>query len=392
MNLSQAKDSPLCLRGMTWAHTRGYLPMVATAQRYSELHPGIEIVWEKRSLQEFADQPLDRLAEAYDLLVIDHPWAGFAAAQGILRRLDDLLPADFLQQQAAHAVGQSHASYRYGESQWALAIDAAAPVAAWRPDLLEKAGAEVPRTWEEVIALARRGLVACPSIPLDTYGNFLNLCVTAGAAIFPDEETVVAEEAGVQALERLRELAALVPRRFFELNPIRTLEVMSREEGFAYCPYTYGYANYARDGYARHPLWFGEPPAVGGRPASTMLGGTGLAISARCGEPAAAAAYAAFVAAPETQAALYFDSGGQPGHRQAWLDGRINRESRDFFRRTLPALDRAFVRPRHEHYLQFQDRAGDVVHRFLRGEGRARAAMALAELTALYRQTAPALR
>ena len=55
--------------------------MVATAQRFSELNPGVEITWEKRSLQAFADEPIDKLAERYDLLVIDHPWAGFAAGR-----------------------------------------------------------------------------------------------------------------------------------------------------------------------------------------------------------------------------------------------------------------------------------------------------------------------
>ena len=67
------------LRGITWNHTRGLVPMVAAAQRFEELHGDVSISWEKRSLQEFADQPLDELGRRYDLLVIDHPWAGFAA-------------------------------------------------------------------------------------------------------------------------------------------------------------------------------------------------------------------------------------------------------------------------------------------------------------------------
>ena len=35
------RREPHCLRGMTWDHSRGYTPMVATAQRFSELNPGI---------------------------------------------------------------------------------------------------------------------------------------------------------------------------------------------------------------------------------------------------------------------------------------------------------------------------------------------------------------
>lgn len=57
------------LRGITWNHSRGYVSVVATAQRYMEMHPEIKISWEKRSLQAFADHPIDVLAQQYDLLV-----------------------------------------------------------------------------------------------------------------------------------------------------------------------------------------------------------------------------------------------------------------------------------------------------------------------------------
>jgi len=97
--------APVRLRGMTWNHSRGYSPMVATAQRYGELHSGFEITWEKRSLQEFADRPLGQLADRYDLLVIDHPWVGFAARTGWLLPLDEHLPAPFLDEQATQSVG-----------------------------------------------------------------------------------------------------------------------------------------------------------------------------------------------------------------------------------------------------------------------------------------------
>jgi multiple sugar transport system substrate-binding protein len=117
--------STIELRGITWNHTRGYLPMVATAQRFSELHPGVTISWERRSLQRFADFPVERLAEKYDLLVIDHPSAGSVAVHGSLLPLDGLLPAEFLAGQAANSVGLSRSSYFFAGYQWALAIDAA---------------------------------------------------------------------------------------------------------------------------------------------------------------------------------------------------------------------------------------------------------------------------
>lgn len=58
--------------------------MVATAQRFSEMNPEIDIRWEKRTLQEFADHPLEKLVDTFDLLVIDHPFSGHAAAHPAL--------------------------------------------------------------------------------------------------------------------------------------------------------------------------------------------------------------------------------------------------------------------------------------------------------------------
>ena len=54
--------------------------MVATAQRFHELNPEVSIEWSVRSLQAFADEPLARLVESFDLLVIDHPSICAAAA------------------------------------------------------------------------------------------------------------------------------------------------------------------------------------------------------------------------------------------------------------------------------------------------------------------------
>jgi multiple sugar transport system substrate-binding protein len=59
------------LTGITWNHTRGYLPLVAAAQRFADRDPSVEIIWHTRSLQEFADAPIERLAESFDLLVLD---------------------------------------------------------------------------------------------------------------------------------------------------------------------------------------------------------------------------------------------------------------------------------------------------------------------------------
>ena len=58
------------LKGITWDHSRALPPLVATAQRYEELHLEVRIIWEKRTLDEFGHKPIDELAEEYDLIDI----------------------------------------------------------------------------------------------------------------------------------------------------------------------------------------------------------------------------------------------------------------------------------------------------------------------------------
>lgn len=374
------------LRGITWNHTRGYLPMVATAQRFSELHPGVEIRWEKRSLQQFADWPIEKLAEVYDLLVIDHPFSGYAATHDVLLPLDTLLPASFLADQAAQSVGVSHASYSFGGHHWALAIDAATPVCGYRPDLLERAGASLPRNWDELMSLAGRGLVAIPAIGIDSLMNFYMLCDALGEQPFAGADAVVSASTGVQALEMLAALVQACDSACLGRNPIATWDHLAANGTAALCPFGYGYSNYARRGYAAHVLEFGPLIATPeGRPFRSTLGGAGLAISSRCAHVDEAVQYSLFTASPECQRGLYFDSGGQPGHRQAWNDETVNQRCGDYFARTLQTLDEAWLRPRYSGYLHFQDKASLTVHAFLRGTAGARDT--LLEMNRLYTES-----
>ena len=351
------------LRGITWNHTRGYLPMVATAQRFTELHPDVTISWGKRSLQQFADFPVERLAENYDLLVIDHPSIGSAAEHDSLLPLDELLPAEFLADQAANSVGLSHASYFFAGHQWALAIDAAAPVSGWRPDLLEKAGARPPENWSELLDLAARGLVAFPGVAIDSLCHFYMLCVGLGEPPFLREDIVVSPKIGTRALQMLRELAKLAVPGCSEHNPIAIWELLISGNSAAYCAFAYGYSNYARSNYSAHPLRFGGLVTLDdGTRCRPTLGGAGLAISSRCHALSEAVAYCQFTAGAHCQRGLYFDAGGQPGYRQAWVDEGLNLRTHNFFRDTLPTLDEAWLRPRWNAYLDFQQAAAALVH------------------------------
>jgi len=171
------------LRGITWDHPRGIAPMRATAAMYERAHPNVHITWTVRSLQAFGDQSIEQLAAMYDLLVIDHPFVGAAARSGCLVALETRLPEAFLRAQAHESVGASYESYTYDGHQWALPIDAAAQVAAYRPDVLDARDLAVPGTWTHVFDLMRvvgGRHVALPLSPVNAICSFLSLCANQG--------------------------------------------------------------------------------------------------------------------------------------------------------------------------------------------------------------------
>ncbi|MGI8476194.1 MAG: ABC transporter substrate-binding protein [Thermomicrobiales bacterium] len=378
------------IRGMSWDHARGHDPMVATAAAFAAQRPDVRVTWQTRSLQDFADYPVEKLAELFDLVLIDHPFMGFAAATGCILPVDEHLDAAFLADQAAHSVGPSHGSYCYAGRQWALATDAASHVSAYRPDLLERIGVDVPRTWDAVLALARGRAakadcrVAVPLIPVDTLMCFLSICANAGEPAFTDDARVVGRAMGRHALETLRLLGDACHPESLDWNPIRAYERMSASDEIAYVPLAFGYANYAEPGFRPHLVRFTDiPAAADGVPRGGILGGVGLVVSATTRHPEAAFAYARFVADAETQRGLYFSSGGQPGHRGAWLDESVNAASSDFFKGTLETLDNAYLRPRYLGFMGVQEKAGELLHRFLRE--RAPVDVTLDAFDALYR-------
>jgi multiple sugar transport system substrate-binding protein len=373
------------LKGITWGHSRGYTPLVAAAQRFSELHPDISIAWDKRTLQQFADYPIEDLTKEYDLLIIDHPWVGRAAALGCVLRLDEHLPPAYLRDQAENSVGYSHQSYEYDGHQWALAIDAATPVASYRADLLARAGVAVPATWEEVLTIARNGRLAVPAIPIDLLMNFYMFCIAHGARPFQDDARVIDTDTGSMALETMRELYSHVDKRLFQANPIAVAEYMTATDEYWYCPFAYGYSNYSRKGYARQSLTYTDLVRFNDHRLRSTIGGTGLAVSAYSHQPKIALAFAEWIVSPSIQSTFYAEHGGQPGHRQAWIDPQANRLTRDYFYSVLPAMERGYVRPRYDGYLYFQDHGGDPIQEFLLNKRDLRST--LATLDQLYRES-----
>jgi multiple sugar transport system substrate-binding protein len=365
--------TPEGLRGITWGHERGTDPVVATGARFAA-ERGIPVTWDVRSLQGFADASIPDLARRYDLLVYDHPHIGEIVPTGSILALDGLLDDAFIADQAANSVGPSHASYEWEGHLWGLAIDAAGHVSAHRPDLLERLGVGVPETWDDLWELDRvarpQGIhVSLPLKAVDTLATWLTLAANAGVEPYADEERILPRDVGLEQLETLERLAEMSHPDAFAWNPILLLERMATADDVIACPILFGYSNYSRPGFRRSLVQFRPVPSAGLGPRGGVIGGAGMGISAHTKQREAALEYAAYVASPEIQRTLYVESGGQPGHRAAWLDPAANELSTGFFRDTLPGLDAGYLRPRYDGALIVQNEGGDITWEHLQAGG-----------------------
>lgn len=374
------------LRGMTWSHPRGYDPMVACSSLWQQ-KTGVAIEWDKRSLQDFESFSVEELARAYDLIVIDHPHVGQITAEGCLEPLDVAGREAERTALASGSVGQSYPSYSWQGRQWAFPIDAASQVQAWRPDALDAP----PARWSDVLDLARHGRVLLPLRPPHSLMVFYTLAGNLGHSCATDPSRDLIDIAtGGEVFEAMREIAALVDPACFEMDPIAVSEHMAEADSKIVCaPLIYGYVSYAVTGFRVNRLAFADIPVIGASGLiGSALGGTGIAVSAFSKAKDAAIDFAYWVASGDVQRATYAAAGGQPGHTAAWEDEAVNAATGNFYRDTRATLEGAWVRPRHDGSMAFQQAASDSIIAGL--TSRHRAGQVVADLNRLFRESVPA--
>ena len=352
------------LKGMTWDHPRGYDPMVASSESFTKKHNNsISITWDKRPLQAFADRPIEQMTGQYDLIVIDYPHVGEVSANGLLDNFDKSEYTDQLSKLFQESVGQSHKSYFVDNHQWALAIDAATQVAVYRKDLIDF----LPSSWNDLIELTKNRKVFWPLKPVHAISSFYSICNNIGKPFQVNSKDFVSKKEAIITLEMMKEVVKYLPKECLQMDPIQTCEYMSENNDIFYCPYIYGFSNYSRNGFKKNVLLFSNVMDLEGNgPIGTQLGGTGIAVSNASTFKKEAFQYALWVASAECQKDIYYKNGGQPGNAIAWEDKIINEETNNFFYNTRATLEGAWVRPKYNGYMKFQDLSGDIINDFLK--------------------------
>ncbi|MBO3677024.1 carbohydrate ABC transporter substrate-binding protein [Streptomyces sp. NEAU-YJ-81] len=357
--------SPVSLCGITWNHPRGYAPLETLseldrlgAHQYGQATG--TLIWERQPLEGFESTPLSDLADRYDLLVIDHPHLADAVEAQALLPLDTLVDAAELDRWRARTAGASFDSYQHQNRQWAVPLDAAAQVAAVHPD---GPPAQALRTWNDVLTHAvRHSITLCLGGP-HAFLTFTSIALAHGAAPGGAGKYLPRAQA-LSALDLLARLYQHCDRATAAGNPITVLESVAAGAGPAVCPLVYGYVTYSRE----PRLVFRDAPCGPDGLIGSVLGGTGVSVSARREHPEAAASHVRRLMSPSVQQDLVPQTGGQPSSRAAWASEQINDDWSGFYRNTIRTLDAAWVRPRRPGWVSFQDAASQVIREGLAGK------------------------
>ncbi len=374
------------MKGMAWDHPRGYKPLMALSYRFMESHPGFNIKWDKRSLKEFGDMPIEDLIEEYDLITIDHPYMGQAHKNELLLDLKVIMANERLIDLENAYVDHCFSSYEFEGHLYALPIDAAALVAAKRDDLFLELGLVAPTTHVELKGFYKKVpdgySVAWPLCPTDMWCSFLTLCAQEGGRDFIHNYGID-KGTGLRAIDQLKLHLAFLHPDSINWNPIQVLDQMAEKEGIVFSPYLFGYTNYSRKGYVKNSVSFIDSPINPKTSVSTILGGVGLAVSATCNHKEKAVELLNYIADPDIQAGYYVQHQGQPAGKFAWQSETNNTLCGDFFRNTITTMQNAYIRPRHAGWNAFQEQGADLVHEgVVKNTG---AGVLIKDLNALYK-------
>jgi len=345
-------------RGLTWDHPRGYRALEAAAAAVDPVQAGFSLAWDRHSLEGFEERPIGEQCALYDLVVLDHPHVGEAVAADCLIPLEDLFGADEIAAWGEAVMGRSLSSYHYSGHHWALPLDAATQVMAWRRRAMETP----PATWDAVVDLSEKGGVVLSLSGPHAALSFQSICAAHGYSPVADGETFVARDVGRKAWALMSRLAANSPKALSGLNPIGILEHMSAHDDVVLCPLVYGYVNYAPGGV----VGFANAPRLSNEgPVGSILGGTGIGISKRCFVTPELLDHLRWLMSSDAQRGFIPDHDGQPSLQSAWRDAGVNNRWGGFYADTFATLEGASLRPRHDGAIAFQTAASSRIRQGL---------------------------
>ncbi|QIW23819.1 carbohydrate ABC transporter substrate-binding protein [Sulfolobus sp. S-194] len=353
------------LYGISWDDPRGYDSIVYISERYSEKYKDIHIQWDKRSLYDFTVYPPDKLAKYYDLVVVDYPSVGDIAESNNYIPIDEILSKKDLEFIQRISVGKTYESYLYNGHLWALPIDAATQVSAYREDIFKEFNLKIPKTWKQVIKLKCK--VGMPLSPIHAHSSFITMCVN----YFLDPFFIRLDQYNLKKIYTILDIMKNISDKCGDLclksDPIKLLDYMAEENEICYIPLTYGYYNYSRDKYRKNVINYINIPSFTEIPYGSTLGGAGLAVSIKNKYIEETIEFIKWFYDFNTQK-MYWKHYGQPADIRIWIDEEANKITRNSYINTIYTISLSYVRPNFPGFIKFHEESGKVLVNFLTGK------------------------
>jgi multiple sugar transport system substrate-binding protein len=361
------------IRGIGWDHPRCMSPLTGSIYEFNKMHPQVEIIWNTRSLYDFGEGNLQELLDDYDLIIFDHPYVGDISNNDWFINLADEFTSEEMLRFENDSIGPSWQSYQTTTGIWGIPIDAAAQVASYRPDLMEKLDCPPPRTIADAVRLAKKARdydlwVALPLAQCDAICTFMALAANTGHAIARDGSSFPEYDICNNILAIMKELAELIHPESLKWNPIKCYDHMSTHDDVCYVPFAFGYTNYSRNSSPKI-IQYCDIPGIDSHSCSgAVLGGAGIGISARSKNPDISIEYAKFLCEPDYQCSKYYIDGGQPASLSAWQNKTNDANATGFFSGTISTMENAYLRPTFSGFVHYFRDAGKQINAYLRDE------------------------
>lgn len=300
--------------------------------------------------------------DSYDLAYVDVAWVPKFAAQGWLRPLDEFIAPDQLD---AFLPGDLEGS-RYDGKLYRLPVQSDGGMLYYRKDLLAAKGIPVPRTWEELVAAAKK--TRAPSIAGFVFQGkqyeglvcgFLELVWGFGGELLDSSGKVrIDEPPAVEALTALVNaiyVDGIVPQAVLTYQEEEARHVFQEGRAVFMRNWPYAWNLMQKEGSPVRGK-IGIVPMVsgpGGKSAAT-LGGWGFAISSYSRHPAKAYAVAEYFASAESQKLAFLKGGILPSRKALYSDPEVLKAAphmRDLGR----VLAGARPRPMHPRWPRMSD-------------------------------------
>lgn len=344
------------LKALAWENLWHSDTLTALSRLFELMHKDYQLEWSFMDLTCYNDEVFRNKLSGYDLLLMKNRHMATIGPMALLTTLEEVLETEIMEHHWQQIMGRGFSAFSYDGHQYGIPFTSTAFVCGSRKDLLDNLGLPLPNTWEEVINLGKAlpegkkiMLALKEANVFDIFrcilGHFLpgeGCCGKHGIKIGEVEQT----------LQLLEQLLVLTGPEALSMSMTDLYSEMSAGEAIVYTPMVIGNANYAKDGFRKHLIDFGDIPRYQEVAASSIFFASGIGILRDSHQKAPAKAFLNMVLSKDVQRHMVVDFDGHPIYTQYWKDKSNNQKTNQYFNRVRETVNMAVNLSEHNGYAE----------------------------------------